>query len=53
MLPLTEIGVYIREEKLQNPVFFPENTVSHGLRVSKRAVMCLLLKSGFGLAILP
>ena len=38
----------------------PENLVSHGLRVfrcllenSKRAVMCLLLMSGFCLATLP
>jgi hypothetical protein len=56
--PVVTIGIQAKELNLH--FIRPENLVTHGLRVfrcllanSKRAVMCLLLRSGFCLATLP
>ena len=55
-----DVKLDIQTKELHFGFIRPENLVSHGLRVfrcllanSKRAVMCLLLSSGFCLATLP
>jgi hypothetical protein len=53
--PDVTLGIQAKEFNLG--FIRPENVVSHGLKSilanTKRAVMCLLLRSGFRLATLP